>query len=179
MSNLEDREIERGTEIERTAYFSDAVIAIAITLLALNLEVPEIPSGPVAAELPGRLLELRSQFLSFVISFLVIGNYWMAHHRTFNYIRGYDRRLLLLNFLFLMWVVLMPFSASLLGEYHDQQISVVLYATNMVLAGLTLSWLCGGTRGVISAWSRRTSTRASCGTTTCGARSCRSSSCSR
>ena len=128
MSNLEDREIERGTEIERTAYFSDAVIAIAITLLALNLEVPEIPSGSVAAKLPGRLLELRSQFLSFVISFLVIGNYWMAHHRTFNYIRGYDRRLLLLNFLFLMWVVLMLFSASLLGEYGDQQISAVLYA---------------------------------------------------
>jgi TMEM175 potassium channel family protein len=141
VANLEDREIERGTQIERTVYFSDAVIAIAITLLALNLEVPEIPSGSVATELPGRLLELRSQFLSFVISFLVIGNYWMEHHRTFNYIRGYDRRLLLLNFLFLMWVVLMPFSASLLGEYGDQQISVVLYATNMVLAGLTLSWL--------------------------------------
>ncbi len=141
MANLEDREIERGTEIERTVYFSDAVIAIAITLLAPNLEVPEVPPGLVATELPGRLLELRSQLLSFVISFPVIGNYWMAHHRTFNYIRGYDRRLLLLNFLFLMWVVLMPFSAFLLGEYGDQQISVVLYATNMVLAGLTLSWL--------------------------------------
>ena len=68
MSNLEDREIERGTEIERTAYFSDAVIAIAITLLALNLEVPEIPSGSVATELPGGaarapvpILELRNQ----------------------------------------------------------------------------------------------------------------------
>ena len=58
----------------------------------------------------------------------MIGNYWMAHHHTFNYIRGYDRRLLLLNFLFLMWVVLMLFSASLLGEYGDQQISAVLYA---------------------------------------------------
>ena len=141
MADLEDREIESGTEIERTVYFSDAVFAIAITLLALNLEVPEIPAGSVATELPGRLLELWPKFLSFVISFLIVGSYWMVHHRTFRYIRGYDRRLLFMNILFLMWVVLMPFSSSLLGEYGGQQISVVLYATNMTVAGLTLSWL--------------------------------------
>ena len=75
MADLEDREIESGTEIERTVYFSDAVFAIAITLLALNLEVPEIPAGSIATELPGRLLELWPKFLSFAISFLIIGNY--------------------------------------------------------------------------------------------------------
>lgn len=141
MVDPEERDIESGTEIERTVYFSDAVFAIAITLLALDLEVPEIPAGSVATELPGRLLEIWPRFLSFVFSFVIIGNYWMAHHRTFRYIRGYDRRLLFINLLFLMWVVLIPFSSSLLGEYGGEQISVVLYAANMAVAGLTLSWL--------------------------------------
>ncbi len=141
MADPEERDIESGTEIERTVYFSDAVFAIAITLLALDLEVPEIPAGSVATELPGRLLEIWPRFLSFVLSFVIIGNYWMAHHRTFRYIRGYDRRLLFMNILFLMWVVLMPFSSSLLGEYGGEQISVVLYSDKMAVAGLTLSRL--------------------------------------
>ena len=139
MADLEDREIESGTEIERTVYFSDAVFAI--TLLALNLKVPEIPVGSIATELPGRLLELWPKFLSFAISFLIVGNYWMVHHRTFRYIRGYDHRLLLLNLWFLMWVALIPFSASLLGNYFGQQIPVIIYASHMIVAGLFLSWL--------------------------------------
>ena len=92
-------------------------------------------------ELPGRLLELWPKFLSFVISFLIVGNYWMVHHRTFHYIRGYDHRLLLLNLWFLMWVALIPFSASLLGNYFGQQIPVIIYASHMIVAGLFLSWL--------------------------------------
>ena len=139
MTDPEEQWVESGTEIERTVFFSDAVFAI--TLLALNIEVPEIPHDLVATELPGRLLDLWPQFLSYVLSFLIIGFYWMAHHRTFHYIRSYDHRLLLINLLVLMLSALVPFSSSLLGEYGDQQIAVVFYATHLAVTGLALSWL--------------------------------------
>lgn len=101
MIQPEDRDIESGTEIERTVYFSGAVFAIATTLLALNLEVPDIPPDLVATELPQRLLELWPRFLSFIISFGIVGTLWLLHHRIFHAIRAYDRRLLWLNLLFL------------------------------------------------------------------------------
>ena len=97
MTDPERLELESGTEIERTIFFSDAVFAIAITLLVLNIGMPEIPADLVATELPRRLLELWPKFLSFFISFWIVGIYWIAHHRTFHYIKGHDRRLLLIN----------------------------------------------------------------------------------
>ena len=132
-----------GRELERVVFFSDAVFAIAITILVLDIRVPEIPPGLVSRELPGRILDLGPKFLSYVISFLVLAVYWQAHHRVFRPIRGYDRTLLWLNFLFLMTVAFLPFPTSLLGEYGEEQISVVFYAANAALASLLLvaiSW---------------------------------------
>ena len=138
----EERWLERGTEVERTSFFSDAVFAIAITLLALELRVPEIPTDPASGqELAAKLLEEWPRFVSFVLSFWLVGSYWIAHHRHFRYLRGYDRRVLVVNLLFLMWVVLVPFSTSLLGEYGHLQIAANIYAANGALAGLTLYWL--------------------------------------
>jgi uncharacterized membrane protein len=141
ISGSEEHWRESGTDIERTVFFSDAVFAIAITLLALNLQVPQIPESLAAAELPSALLELSPKFYSFVLSFWIIGFYWLAHHRIFHHVRAYDRGMLLINLLFLMWVVLMPFAASLVGEYEDLQLTVIMYAGHNILAGLTLAWL--------------------------------------
>ena len=121
--------------------FSDAVIAIAITLLALELEVPQIPENLAAAQLPSALLELWPKLFSFVLSFWIIGFYWLAHHRIFNHLTAYDRGMLLINLLFLMWIVLMPFSSSLIGEYEKQQLPVIIYAIHNILTSLTLTWL--------------------------------------
>lgn len=130
--------IERGREIERTIYFSDAVIAIAITLLALELRLPQdLDSGEIVRHLVGLLPRLYA----FLISFWVIAAYWMAHHRIFNCIRAYDGGLLRINFLFLMWIVLMPFSSSLIGGYGDLQLPFVVYAVHLMLATFTLTWL--------------------------------------
>ncbi len=132
------QEIERGRDVERTIYFSDAVIAIAITLLALELKLPQnLASG----ELLQHLIGLLPMLYTFLISFWVIAAYWMAHHRIFNYIRGYDGGLLRINFLFLMWIVLVPFSSSLIGEYGDLQLPFVIYVSHLILASLTLTWL--------------------------------------
>ena len=128
--------MERGTDVERAVFFSDAVFAIAITLLALEIRVPDNPTN-----LGDALLELWPRFFSFFISFWFVGTYWVAHHRVFHHVTGYDRRLLFVNLLFLMWIVLLPFSSSLLGEHGDHQIVVIIYASHIALAGLTLQWV--------------------------------------
>lgn len=126
-------------ELDRIVTFSDGVFAIAITLLVLNIETPEIPANLVAEELPGRLLDLWPKFLSYVISFLVILTYWIAHHSIFSAIKGYDRKLIWLNSLFLMCVAFLPFPASLFGEYGDQPLVVAIYAGSLAITRLLLT----------------------------------------
>jgi uncharacterized membrane protein len=65
----------------------------------------------------------------------------VAHHRVFHYIGGYDRRLLFIDLLYLMWIVLLPFSSSLLGEYGYQRVAVIIYAAHVGLVGLSLQWV--------------------------------------
>jgi uncharacterized membrane protein len=141
ISAPEEHLTESGTDVVRTVSFSDAVIAIAITLLALQLEVPQIPESLAAAELPSALLELWPDLYSFVLSFWIIGFNLLAHHRLFHHVRAYDRGMLLINLLFLMWIVLMPFSSSLIGEYERQQLPVIIYAVHNILTSLSLTWL--------------------------------------
>ena len=135
----EERSNGNGTDTGRTISFSDAVIAIAITLLALDLKVPQVPESPAAAELPRALLELWPNLFSFVLSFWIIGSYWLAHRRISELVRAYDPTMQLINLLFLMWIVLMPFSSALVAEH--EQLPVVIYAVHNILTSLTLTWL--------------------------------------
>jgi uncharacterized membrane protein len=130
---------ENGRELDRIVFFSDAVFAIAITLLVLDIHVPEIPDRLVDEQLPGRLLALWPKYLSYVLSFVVILMYWMAHHITFRAIRRYDRTLIWLNSLFLMCIAFLPFPTSLLGEYGDNQLAVAIYAASVAVARLLLT----------------------------------------
>ena len=114
------------------------MFAIALTLLVLNIEVPEIPENLVAEELPGELLDIWPKFLSHLLSFVVILFYWMAHRSIFGLIRDHDRALVWLNFLFLLCVAFLPFPTALLGEYGDQQL-VVIYAGSLAITRLLLS----------------------------------------
>ena len=139
MTDLQEQNIGGGRELDRIVFFTDAVFAIAITLLVLDIRVPEIPPGLVAEQLPGRLLDLWPKLLSYVISFLVILFYWMGHHSMFSAIKGYDRGLIWLNSLFLMCIAFLPFPTSLLGEYADQQLVVAIYAGNLAIARLLLT----------------------------------------
>ena len=141
ISTPEERPNGGGTDTGRTISFSDAVIAIAITLLALDLKVPQVPESSAAAELPSALLGLWPNLFSFVLSFWIIGSYWLAHRRISELVGAYDRRMQLINLLLLMWIVLMPFSTALVGEYEHQQLPVVVYAVHNILTSLTLAWL--------------------------------------
>ena len=92
--------------MHRIVNFSDAVFAIAITLLIPDIRVPEIPEDLVAEELPAQLLALWPKYFGYVLGFLVINSFWNIHDSIFSAIRGYDRGLIWLNSLFLMFVAL-------------------------------------------------------------------------
>lgn len=131
---------ERSFELERVVFFSDAVYAIAITLLAIELKVPELPFEDTA-ELYRALLSEWPRFLAFAFSFWIIAIYWVAHHRYFRFIKRYDERLIALNLLMLFFIVLIPFTTSVLGEYGNLAGGIWLYALNMLLLGLSGAWL--------------------------------------
>jgi len=148
----EGRRIEGDSRgLDRILALSDGVFAIALTLLVLNIEVPTIPEDLVAEELPGALLNLWPKYLSYVISFVVIVFFWMSHHSIFGVIKDYDRVLMWLNSLFLMFVAFLPFPTALMGEYGDQQVVVVIYAGSLAVTRLLLSlvwWHVSGKPGL-------------------------------
>jgi len=121
--------------LERLVFFSDAVFAIAITLLALDIRLPVTPGDLSDAALLDRLLSLSSNYLGFVISFLVIGGFWFSHHRAFRIITRYDGRLLFLNLLLMMVIAFVPFPTSVLSHYQNR-VATIFYALTIVTAGL-------------------------------------------
>jgi uncharacterized membrane protein len=138
MSDKKQTSPEEQLGLERIVFFSDAVMAIAITLLALNLRVPELDSAQVA-QLPARLAAMGPSFMTFVISFLMVGIYWISHHRYFGYFRSYDTRLILLNLLFLFFITCMPFLASLLGRYSSVPLVLVIYSLAIAALGMSMA----------------------------------------
>ena len=130
--------VNRELGMERIVFFSDAVMAIAITLLAIEIKVPAVTAEVAHSELPTLLSEMAPAIMSFVISFAVIGIYWMSHHRYFGLVKRYDNRLILLNLLFLLFIASMPFAASLLGQYAYLSLSVVVYSADVLALGLSL-----------------------------------------
>ena len=136
---MDNRSGEDTRGLDRIIFFSDAVFAIVMTLLILDISVPDIPQDSATAELPARVLGLWPQFFSYALSFLVIGTYWMAHHGTFRYFGTYDRMLMWLNLLFLLSISFVPFPTALLGEYGEQQFAVVLYALSLAVPRLLLA----------------------------------------
>src|SRR5438309_1273028 len=113
MSDHLQHELKKEFQLERMILFSDAVFAIAITLLALEIKVPAIDRHLATdALLANSLGELIPKFIGFFFSFFIVGLYWTIHHRTFGYVVDYTSKLLRLNLIFLLAVVLMPFSTA-------------------------------------------------------------------
>ncbi len=119
----------------RICAFSDGVFSITITLLVFQLQVPQ---GVASADLPQTLFNMWPRLLSYVISIVVIGIYWVGQHNMFFHIKGHDRVLLWLNILFLGLVASMPFWTDLLRTYHDEPIAIVCYAGTLALTGFSL-----------------------------------------
>ena len=132
------RRAENEIEFGRIVAFSDGVFSIAITLLVLNLGIDK---GLTEGQIDDALWGQRDVFFAYAISFAVIGRFWLVHHRFFAEVEAFDGRLLGLNLLYLGWIVLIPFSSELLGEYGGTTTAVVFYSVNLavvVLLGLLM-----------------------------------------
>jgi uncharacterized membrane protein len=132
----EEHEVEFG----RIVAFSDGVFSIAITLLVLAITIePGIPHD----ELAKALWERHEALLAYAISFAVIGRFWVVHHSFFSEVTAFDGKLIALNMFYLGWIVLIPFSSQVLGEYGGQVPSIVLYSANLcavILVGQWMAW---------------------------------------
>ena len=130
-------------QLERFTFFSDGVFAISITLLIIEIKIPNLPY-PTDKLLWHSLSEMALRFLGFLISFGIVGHYWSVHHRIFGYALKYSTSLLWLNLGFLFTVVMLPFTAGLLGEYSsytNMKIPYAIYTFNMCLTGIMNCWL--------------------------------------
>jgi len=131
---------EHEVEFSRIVAFSDGVFSIAITLLVLGISVE---SGLPHDKLAHALWEQREALLAYAISFAVIARFWVVHHSFFSEVKAFDSRLIALNMVYLGFLVLIPFSSQVLGDYGGQLPAVVVYSANLaavVLIGGWMSW---------------------------------------
>ncbi len=122
----------------RIEALADGVFAIAMTLLILDIKVPVLAPGEGGDDLFRKLLALWPKLVAFVVSFLIIGVYWVGHHAQLHFVRRSDRTFLWMNLFFLLVISAMPFSTALLGEHHHQPLALAVYCGNLILAGLVL-----------------------------------------
>jgi len=119
-----------GLEFDRVAFFSDAVFAIAMTLLVVGVGIPHVVESNLTEALRGK----RPEIMAFFISFIVIGNYWLGHHRFFSRLRSVSPRLMRWNLVYLAAIAFTPYPTALTGLYEDQAISVVMFAITLGVA---------------------------------------------
>jgi uncharacterized membrane protein len=131
---------ERLHDPARVLALSDGVFAIIITLLVLEVHVPELTQGH---SLNQALRELRPSLIAFVISFVLAGMYWVGHRDLFALIRRTDRGLVWLNILYLLPLCLLPFAAGLLGRYDQEPVALRIYGLLLVLIAVmrVVIWL--------------------------------------
>jgi uncharacterized membrane protein len=125
--------------VERLLALTDGVVAIAITLLVLQLNVPEptkLADPASASELATQLANGADQLISYVIAFYVIAQFWLVHHQVFRRITGQQEGLAWWNFAFLFTITIMPFTSDLLGKFPANPLAVDIFAVNLLAAML-------------------------------------------
>lgn len=127
---------------ERLAAFCDGVVAIAITLLVLGLEVPTASKVP-EQDLKAYLYDMLHPLIGYISSFVLIGTYWLAHYVIFHHVVRVDRIFIALNGLFLCLVAFVPFPTGVQATYRGDPIAFLLYAITHVACSLSLCalWL--------------------------------------
>ena len=120
----------------RIENFTDAVLAIVMTILVLNLQIPNIHSGASITEYSITLLPIVPKLISFIVSFLMVAVYWVNHHSFFQYIAKGTVGLIWVNTLLLLSLCLLPFPTALLGSHPTDQFPIILYAANLLICGL-------------------------------------------
>jgi uncharacterized membrane protein len=140
----EGEKLEKELELERVVLFSDAVFAIAITLVVIDIKWPDMPESLASVDVMRLLRPTWLSFIAFAISFWYIGRSWVLHLRLCRLLRRYDAGLIRRNLLFLFFIVTFPFTAS--GVFAHVRAGflfpVYLYLVNVVMVSLTHFILC-------------------------------------
>jgi uncharacterized membrane protein len=135
------------SDVDRIAFFSDAVFAIAMTLLIFQLSIPHGSLSRLDQALAAR----GPKLFAFALSFLVIGQFWMSHHRIFRHVRRYDAGLMWLNLLYLLAIAFLPFPTALLGNYFHSGRAGLYYGLSLFVpsAWHTTLWFYARRRGLL------------------------------
>ena len=120
----------------RLEALTDGIFAVAMTLLVIELKIPETAHITTPEQLSDAVLHLLPKFIAWLISFFVLAIFWAGHHRLFHFVRVVDTKLTWMTVAYLAWVSLMPFSSALSGEYGGALLSQIIYSTNMALLGI-------------------------------------------
>ncbi len=132
--------LEGRVSTERVAFFSDAVFAIAMTLLVIDIAVPEL-AHPTEGGLAAAVLGQWQKFMAYGISFIVIAINWNGHHRKFSVLRRVDGTLIAINLLLLFFIAFLPYPTSLFSAYPGMITSVVFYAAVVSIISLVQYWM--------------------------------------
>lgn len=126
----------------RLDQLSDGIFAIVMTILVFEIKVPAV-WGPISnTELWLQMRELLPLFLSYVLSFALLFTYWRAHHFFISvYAKTVDSTLTNINAIFFMLISLVPFSTSVLGEFSNNELSIIIFGAHIILIGMTLYWM--------------------------------------
>ena len=129
--------------IDRLLALTDGVVAIALTLLVLQLQVPASKDFDVnsASQLWHQLGVDGGEFTSYLVSFVVIAQFWLVHHRILRTMRGHSEGLAWRNFAFLLTLTLMPFTSDLMGRYSGNPLAITFFALNLVALSLSTQWI--------------------------------------
>jgi uncharacterized membrane protein len=124
---------EKNLQLERLVFFSDAVAAIAITLLALDIKIEHTHGGHL---LFSDIKDQWKTLVAFFLSFFNIANFWKTHHTFFGHIKKIDEKLLWFNIFWLLFIVLLPFSTSLISSYFFDVAAIFVYSLNTFLIAI-------------------------------------------
>jgi uncharacterized membrane protein len=123
---------------ERLVFFSDAVVAIALTLLILPLADTASEAATKYADSYRLITENEAKIYSFLLSFVVIARLWMAHHRLFEQVKAYNRRLMQANLGWLLTIVVLPFPTEMIGKFHNDRFTELFYIGTVLAANALL-----------------------------------------
>jgi uncharacterized membrane protein len=131
--------------IERLLALTDGVVAIALTLLVLQLQIPakqELAGNTHSASALWHALDVDgAELTSYLVAFVVIAQFWLVHHRVLRTMKGHSEGLAWRNFAFLLALTLMPFTSDLLGRYSDNPLAVTLFGLNLLAISFSTQWI--------------------------------------
>ena len=121
----------------RVEAFSDGVFAIILTLLVLELRVPDIHDGSSLRQYAAAMAPLIPKIFSFVLTFAMICIHWVSHHSFFGHLQRVTIGLVWLNNLLLLWLCFLPFPTAMFGDHPTDQFPILLYSADSLLCALT------------------------------------------